>query len=35
VVITTSTDPSFVRHYAGHVEDGLDSLSDPHIGATA
>jgi phospholipase C len=35
VVITTSTDPSFVRHYAGHVENGLDSLSDPHIGASA
>jgi phospholipase C len=35
VVITTSTDASFVRHYAGHVEDGLDSLSDPHIGASA
>jgi phospholipase C len=34
LVITTSTDASFVRHYAGHVENGFDSLSDPHIGAS-
>jgi phospholipase C len=33
VLITASTDPSFVRHYAGHVENGFDSVSDPHIGA--
>jgi phospholipase C len=33
VVITASTDPSFVRHYAGHIENGFDSVSDPHIGA--
>jgi phospholipase C len=33
VVITASTDPSFVRHYAGHVENGFDSVSDPHTGA--
>ena len=32
VVITASTDPSFVRHYAGHIENGFDSISDPHIG---
>jgi phospholipase C len=35
LLVTTSTDPSFVRHYAGHVETGLDSVSDPHIGAAA
>jgi phospholipase C len=35
VVITASADASFVRHYAGHIENGLDSLSDPHIGAGA
>jgi phospholipase C len=35
VVITTTTDPSFVRHYAGHLENGFDSVSDPHIGASA
>jgi phospholipase C len=33
-LIITSTDPSFVRHYAGHIENGLDSVSDPHIGAS-
>jgi phospholipase C len=32
-LIITSTDASFVRHYAGHIENGLDSVSDPHIGA--
>ena len=32
LVITDGTDASFVRHYAGHVENGFDSLSDPHIG---
>ena len=32
VIITASTDPSFVRHYAGHIENGFDSVSDPHIG---
>lgn len=35
VVITASTDPSFVRHYAGHMENGFDSVSDPHIGNNA
>lgn len=35
VIITSSTDPSFVRHYAGHIENGFDSLSDPHIGKSA
>jgi phospholipase C len=33
-LMITSTDPSFVRHYAGHIENGLDSVSDPHIGAS-
>ena len=33
LVITTSSDASFVRHYAGHVETGKDSMSDPAIGA--
>jgi phospholipase C len=32
VVVTASTDPGFVRHYAGHIENGFDSVSDPHIG---
>jgi phospholipase C len=32
LTITTSTDPSFVRQYAGHIENGFDSVSDPHIG---
>jgi phospholipase C len=32
LVITDGTDASFVRHYAGHVENGFDSVSDPHIG---
>jgi len=31
-MITDSSDPSFVRHYAGHVENGEDSVSDPLIG---
>jgi phospholipase C len=35
LVITDSTDASFVRHYAGHVENGFDSVSDPHIGKSA
>jgi phospholipase C len=34
LLITASTDPSFVRHYAGHIENGFDSISDPHIGAS-
>ncbi|HWA80726.1 MAG TPA: phospholipase C, phosphocholine-specific [Acetobacteraceae bacterium] len=32
VQITVESDPSFIRHYAGHVETGADSLSDPLIG---
>jgi phospholipase C len=32
VLITADSDPSFVRHYAGHVETGADGLSDPLIG---
>ncbi len=32
-VLITSSDPSFVRQYAGHVETGADSISDPMIGA--
>jgi len=32
VQVTAASDPSFVRHYAGHVETGTDSLSDPLIG---
>ncbi|HXP65723.1 MAG TPA: phospholipase C, phosphocholine-specific [Steroidobacteraceae bacterium] len=35
LLITDSADPSFVRHYAGHVENGFDSVTDPHIGVTA
>jgi phospholipase C len=35
VLITASSDPGFVRHYAGHVENGFDSDSDPHIGTRA
>jgi phospholipase C len=35
VVITASSDPTFVRHYAGHIENGFDSVSDPHIGKSA
>jgi phospholipase C len=33
LLITASTDASFVRHYAGHVETGADSVTDPLIGA--
>jgi phospholipase C len=32
VLITVDADPTFIRHYAGHVETGEDGLSDPHIG---
>jgi phospholipase C len=35
LLITVNADPSFVRHYAGHVETGNDSASDPLIGRTA
>ncbi|HVJ55154.1 MAG TPA: phospholipase C, phosphocholine-specific [Aliidongia sp.] len=33
VLITASSDPNFMRQYAGHVETGADSISDPLIGA--
>jgi phospholipase C len=33
LLITDNADSSFVRHYAGHVENGFDSVTDPHIGA--
>jgi phospholipase C len=32
VLITVTADPTFIRHYAGHVETGADGLSDPLIG---
>jgi phospholipase C len=32
VLITVTADPTFIRHYAGHVETGADSMSDPLIG---
>jgi phospholipase C len=32
VLITTGADAGFIRHYAGHVETGLASVSDPLIG---
>jgi phospholipase C len=35
LVITANTDQSFARHYAGHIENGFDSVSDPHIGVSA
>jgi phospholipase C len=35
VTITASTDDDFVRHYAGHIETGAESVSDPWIGAVA
>jgi phospholipase C len=35
LLITVSADPGFARHYAGHFEDGFDSVSDPHIGKKA
>jgi phospholipase C len=34
LLITDNKDPSFVRHYAGHIENGFDSVTDPHIGAS-
>jgi phospholipase C len=34
-IITSSSDSSFVRHYAGHIENGFDGVTDPHIGASA
>jgi len=33
IIVTTSSDSSFARHYAGHIENGFDSVTDPHIGA--
>jgi len=35
VTITASTDASFVRQYAGHIETGFESFSDPLIGAVS
>ena len=35
LIITDRSDSSFLRHYAGHIENGLESLSDPHIGRSA
>ncbi len=32
VQVTVESDPSFVRHYAGHIENGEASLTDPLIG---
>lgn len=32
VLTTPASDTSFVLHYAGHVETGLDSTSDPYLG---
>jgi phospholipase C len=32
LLITVNSDPRFIRHYAGHVETGKDSFSDPLIG---
>jgi phospholipase C len=34
ILITDSQDTSFVRHYAGHIENGFDSVTDPHIGGS-
>jgi phospholipase C len=33
IIVTTGSDSSFLRHYAGHIENGFDSVTDPHIGA--
>ena len=30
--VTSSTDPTFLRRYAGHIETGAPSISDPLIG---
>ncbi len=35
LIATFDQDPSFSQQLAGHVETGLDSISDPAIGATA
>jgi phospholipase C len=35
LIATFDQDPAFRQHLAGHVETGLDSISDPAIGATA
>ena len=32
LIVTTSEDPDFVRQYAGHVENGAPSASDPKLG---
>jgi len=33
LVITSNVDPSIEYHFAGHVENGKDSMSDPAIGS--
>jgi len=33
--IRVDTDPGFLRRLAGHVENGLDSASDPAFGAVS
>ncbi|MFM0041307.1 phosphocholine-specific phospholipase C [Paraburkholderia sediminicola] len=33
LAITVDTDPSFVRRFAGHVETGKSSMSDPALGS--
>ncbi|WP_037568919.1 phosphocholine-specific phospholipase C [Phaeacidiphilus oryzae] len=30
--VTSSTDPGYLRHAAGHLENGTPSISDPHLG---
>jgi phospholipase C len=32
LTITVDADPSIAYHFAGHLEDGNDSISDPAIG---
>ena len=33
LMITVDTDPLFVRRFAGHVETGKSSMSDPALGS--
>ena len=35
LTVTASTDTTFIRHYAGHIETGEDSVSDPLISPAA
>ena len=32
LIVTTDADPGFVRQYAGHIENGEPSISDPKMG---